>query len=217
MVTVSANPYLAAAGRPNRVSISRTVARPQLRETAPFLFTDYVGARDQQGNPDLLSSQVINADVRFEVFPGAADVVAVSAFFKRFNDQHGHLTGDACLRAVADRLVALAGRGGDRVYRYGGEEFAILLPRTGIHGAHQLANRIVEGFAAAPLQLEGVHQPHRITLSVGLAAFEPTDQSSHDDPAGQDLALTATRLIARADEALYEAKRAGRSRCVTLV
>ena len=69
-----------------RVSLSRTVARPQLRETAPFLFTDYVGARDQQGNPDLRSSQVYNADVRFEVFPGAADVVAVSAFFKRFED-----------------------------------------------------------------------------------------------------------------------------------
>lgn len=138
-------------------------------------------------------------------------------FFKQFNDQHGHLTGDACLRAVADRLVTLAGRGGDRVYRYGGEEFAILLPRTGIHGAHQLANRIVEGFAAAPLQLEGVHQPHTITLSVGLAAFDPSDHSRQGDQAAQDLALTATRLIARADEALYQAKRAGRSRCVTLV
>ncbi len=69
-----------------RASISQTVARPQLRELAPFLFTDYVGARDEQGNKDLKRSSIINADLRFEVFPGAADVLAVSAFFKQFQD-----------------------------------------------------------------------------------------------------------------------------------
>lgn len=69
-----------------RASISRTVARPQLRELAPFLFSDFVGSRDQQGNPDLKQSSVVNADLRFEVFPGAADVVAVSAFYKQFYD-----------------------------------------------------------------------------------------------------------------------------------
>ncbi|MBK8251875.1 MAG: TonB-dependent receptor [Polyangiaceae bacterium] len=69
-----------------RVSISRTVARPQLRELAPFLFTDYVGARDQVGNPNLKVSSIVNGDVRFELFPAAADVVAVSAFYKQFYD-----------------------------------------------------------------------------------------------------------------------------------
>ena len=69
-----------------RASISQTVARPQLRELAPFLFTDYVGARDQVGNPNLKRSQIINADLRFEVFPRAADVLAMSMFFKQFND-----------------------------------------------------------------------------------------------------------------------------------
>lgn len=67
-----------------RASISRTVARPQLRELSPFLFIDYVGARDQQGNPFLKVSQVTNADLRFELFPGAADVVALSVFYKDF-------------------------------------------------------------------------------------------------------------------------------------
>ncbi|MFO0587339.1 MAG: TonB-dependent receptor [Polyangiaceae bacterium] len=69
-----------------RASVSQTVARPQLREVSPFLFTDYVGARDQQGNPDLKASTIVNADLRFEVFPGAADVLAVSAFYKQFKD-----------------------------------------------------------------------------------------------------------------------------------
>lgn len=69
-----------------RASISRTVARPQLRELAPFLFSDFVGSADMQGNPALVQSSVLNADLRFEVFPGAADVLALSAFFKQFED-----------------------------------------------------------------------------------------------------------------------------------
>jgi hypothetical protein len=69
-----------------RASISRTVSRPQLREVAPFLFSDFVGARDLIGNPNLKPASVLNADMRFEVFPGAADVVAISAFYKQFYD-----------------------------------------------------------------------------------------------------------------------------------
>lgn len=67
-----------------RASFSRTVARPQLRELSPVQFLDLGGQRVGQGNPALKVSQVTNADLRFEVFPGAADVVAVSAFFKDF-------------------------------------------------------------------------------------------------------------------------------------
>lgn len=69
-----------------RASISRTVSRPQLREIAPFLFSDFVGSRDLVGNPELLPSSILNADLRFEVFPGAGDVAAVSAFYKQFTD-----------------------------------------------------------------------------------------------------------------------------------
>ena len=136
--------------------------------------------------------------------------------FKRFNDRHGHLAGDACLKAVAQRLVDLAGRGGDRVYRYGGEEFAILLPQTGLHGARLLAERIVEGFASSPLQLEDSDQHHLITVSVGLSCFDPREPQGHKDPPDQETSQMATHLIARADEALYQAKHAGRSRFVSL-
>lgn len=138
--------------------------------------------------------------------------------FKQFNDRHGHPAGDACLRAVAQRLTALVGRGGDRVYRYGGEEFAVLLPATDLAGGRTVAERIVRGFAETPLQLEpepgGDRRCHLITVSAGLACADPRIQPR--SPLGATGTMDATPLIARADEALYKAKHTGRSRFVCL-
>lgn len=69
-----------------RLSATRTVARPQLREMAPFLFTEYFGARDVIGNPNLDRTQITNLDARFEFFPRAGEVLAVSVFHKRFKN-----------------------------------------------------------------------------------------------------------------------------------
>ncbi|MFO7564640.1 MAG: carboxypeptidase regulatory-like domain-containing protein [Enhygromyxa sp.] len=69
-----------------RLSGSRTVARPEFRELAPFEFRDYVGGFDKQGNPNLRSTKIWNADLRFEWFPRTNEVVAISAFFKDFTD-----------------------------------------------------------------------------------------------------------------------------------
>ncbi|AKT39685.1 TonB-dependent receptor [Chondromyces crocatus] len=69
-----------------RLGISKTVARPQLRELAPFVFTDYFGAREILGNPNLKQTSIYNADLRFELFPDTGEVVAVSAFYKQFYD-----------------------------------------------------------------------------------------------------------------------------------
>ena len=69
-----------------RISATRTVARPQLRELSPFVFTDYFGAREITGNPDLKGTSIYNGDVRFELFPAAGEVVAVSGFYKQFYD-----------------------------------------------------------------------------------------------------------------------------------
>ncbi|MDI1445370.1 TonB-dependent receptor [Polyangium sp. 6x1] len=68
-----------------RASVTRTVARPQLRELAPFSFTDYFGAREMQGNPDLDRTTIVNADLRFEFFPTLAEVAAISVFYKDFS------------------------------------------------------------------------------------------------------------------------------------
>ena len=122
--------------------------------------------------------------------------------FKRFNDSHGHLAGDACLQAVAAQLQTLVSRSRDRVYRYGDEEFAVLLPGTDLAGAGQLAQKIVTAFAGTPLELPEFQQQHRITVSVGVSATVPGEASDDD---GQT-------LIARADAALYKAKAGGRSR-----
>jgi len=69
-----------------RASLTRTVARPQLRELAPFAYTDYFGGVQVRGNPELVNTSITNADLRFELFPTSREVVAVSAFYKRFAD-----------------------------------------------------------------------------------------------------------------------------------
>ena len=68
-----------------RLSATRTVARPQLRELAPFVFTEFFGAREILGNPNLDRTRIINLDARFELFPKAGEVIAISAFHKDFD------------------------------------------------------------------------------------------------------------------------------------
>src|SRR5690348_3024551 len=114
--------------------------------------------------------------------------------FKAYNDAHGHPAGDDVLRAVAG---ALAGgvRAGDRLYRYGGEEFALLLAEQSLEAATEAADRLraaVEALAI-PHPAGGV-----LTVSAGVAATSGT-------------ACAPDRLLAEADAALYAAKRAGRN------
>lgn len=117
--------------------------------------------------------------------------------FKRVNDTLGHPVGDEMLRAFAGRLRSLA-REGDRVFRHGGEEFAVVLGDTDLAGAATLAARLVAATAATPFDLS--IGPLEMTCSAGVAALE----------AGDD--LTGAALMVRADSALYRAKREGRNR-----
>ncbi|HUF23330.1 MAG TPA: diguanylate cyclase [Vicinamibacterales bacterium] len=113
--------------------------------------------------------------------------------FKAFNDGHGHQAGDRCLRAVATLLDSIVQRAGDQVARYGGEEFAAMLPETDAEGAASIAERMRQ--AVEGLETEG----GRVTVSFGVATTVATDRSSPN------------ALVAAADAALYEAKRAGRN------
>ncbi|MDO8931251.1 MAG: GGDEF domain-containing protein [Rhodocyclaceae bacterium] len=124
-------------------------------------------------------------------------VMADIDHFKRLNDEHGHLTGDAVLRAVA-RCLAESLRSPDLIARYGGEEFAILLPQTDTAEGRLIAERLrqsVEGMSLAALTAGTVRQ---VTISCGVA------------PLGLDTSLD--KLIAAADGALYRAKEGGRNR-----
>ncbi len=117
-------------------------------------------------------------------------------FFKRINDQYGHLAGDHVLRELA-RLVQNRIRRDEVFARYGGEEFVIVLPETALDGAVALAENICALVAEHRFVFQGERIP--TTISIGCALLEPGDQ-------------TANELIQRADEKLYEAKRGGRNR-----
>lgn len=119
--------------------------------------------------------------------------------FKRFNDQFGHPAGDALLRAVAHRLTDLV-RSIDTVSRYGGEEFAVILPDTGPETALVVAERVRKSFEEKPFPGPN-GRPAFVTISLGVAAA-PTH------------ATDSTDLISLADRALYQAKRQGRNQTV---
>jgi diguanylate cyclase (GGDEF)-like protein/PAS domain S-box-containing protein len=117
--------------------------------------------------------------------------------FKSINDRFGHRAGDDVLRSVAE-LMNRRTRGQDQVGRYGGEEFAILLPETPLDAAREVLERTRQ--AIAELRFEFAGKPVSITASVGVVAVQPGE------------ALEAA--LARADTALYRAKGAGRNRVV---
>ncbi len=121
-------------------------------------------------------------------------------YFKPYNDTYGHQAGDTCLQQVAKSFSEVVHRPGDMLARYGGEEFVVVLPRTDVAGAAEVAEKI-------RAQVEALRIPHTnslvsdlVTISVGVTAMVPTEKSK---PAV---------LVAAADQALYQAKHEGRNR-----
>jgi diguanylate cyclase (GGDEF)-like protein len=119
--------------------------------------------------------------------------------FKAVNDTYGHLVGDRALKEIGDAFKLLL-RDYDLVGRFGGEEFALLLPQTRALDAYRIAERIRSYIAGAPIRAadEPGTDPVRVTVSIGVAAL---------DSYRRDL----TELLAAADGALYRAKQAGRN------
>jgi diguanylate cyclase (GGDEF)-like protein len=114
--------------------------------------------------------------------------------FKHINDQFGHSVGDNVLKSIAAALKSSL-RNVDMVFRYGGEEFMVLLPNTGRDAAGLVGERL--RMAVLELQHHEQNQPIELSISIGCATLQPTE--------GQD------QLLRRADEALYVAKRNGRN------
>ncbi len=117
--------------------------------------------------------------------------------FKRFNDLHGHIAGDDCLRTVAETLSTTLGRAADLVARYGGDEFGAILPETSQDEAVKLANEL--RLMVAGLKLETSGSIAVFTVSIGVATEVPTEQGS------------SAHLIRSADASLYIAKHRGRN------
>lgn len=126
--------------------------------------------------------------------------------FKAFNDHYGHQGGDACLRVVAATVGATIRRAGDLVARYGGEEFAVLLPETDAGGAAAVAERLRQEVEALGLPHAACGRPGGVvTVSVGFASMRPASSRG---------ALGFEALVKAADQALYQAKQAGRNRVI---
>lgn len=119
--------------------------------------------------------------------------------FKQVNDRHGHLAGDKLLKDLATLLQASV-RNTDRVGRWGGEEFVVLLRETGEAGAREVAESLRSKVAEHPFALEG--ELLRLSTSIGIASLDPSA------PDALELAYS------RADLAMYAAKAAGRNRVV---
>jgi two-component system cell cycle response regulator len=120
--------------------------------------------------------------------------------FKSLNDAHGHLAGDNVLRSIGS-ILRNSFRESDTAGRYGGEEFMVILPETGMEAARQKLEFLRKLVASTPFTLAPVTAPVNVTISVGLASFPHDGQGAGD-------------LFACADERMFQAKREGRNRVV---
>lgn len=123
--------------------------------------------------------------------------------FKQFNDLYGHQQGDEVLKTVAKVLTSTLRRPTDQVARWGGEEFAAILPDTDMQGAWMVAEGMRENIEKAFILSTDDGRPLRVTVSVGVAVEAPVMSSCVSD------------FFARADQALYAAKEAGRNKVCT--
>lgn len=119
-------------------------------------------------------------------------------FFKPYNDTYGHLAGDEVLRRVSEAIKSHC-RSGDVAYRYGGEEFLIVLPEQARESGIIMAERLRRAIEGLEIPHGARKSPEAVTISAGVAAAAGKDQK------------TAEALLREADEALYKAKEAGRN------
>jgi len=129
-------------------------------------------------------------------------VIGDTDCFKAYNDRHGHVQGDECLRRIAAEFAAVCRRPADLAARYGGEEFALVLPDTSLEAAANMAEALRRAIELLAIPHAASTVGDRVTVSLGVAALVPRHG---DAPAG---------LIESADRALYDAKQRGRNRCV---
>jgi len=120
--------------------------------------------------------------------------------FKSVNDTHGHDIGDEVLREFANRISANI-RGIDLACRYGGEEFVVVMPDTDVDFAYTIAERLRKSVETTPIEISRAPGALSVTISIGIAASAGGDDN-------------AEKLLHRADQALYRAKREGRNRVI---
>ena len=219
-MAASIREFRANGTAPRTLPKSPILELQELQSVLPLLFTDMQSEKERNAEMtverDALRSETLTDPLTqvanrraLELFKretGGAygQIVVMMAdidFFKKFNDTYGHRFGDEVLRAIA-RAIKSQIRSRDHVFRYGGEEFCVILAESDEHVAHEVGTRICDCVRSMkPGFLQNC--PTKLTISVGVStARRWSGQSVIDE------------LIEQADQALYEAKRTGRDRIV---
>ncbi|HLA36957.1 MAG TPA: GGDEF domain-containing protein, partial [Candidatus Brocadiales bacterium] len=120
--------------------------------------------------------------------------------FKSYNDSYGHQEGDKVLKGLAEVLLRDTRKKIDIAYRYGGEEFVVVLPETNGEQAVVVAERVLKDFRGLDFTPKGIVEPIHLTFSAGVTSFKAGEEGAS--------------LLERADQAMYQAKSAGRNRVV---
>ncbi|WP_460241448.1 diguanylate cyclase [Aurantivibrio infirmus] len=156
----------------------------------------------QDGLLDIGNRRAMEVDIHFthsnalRYHHSYAAVLLDVDYFKKYNDFYGHQAGDDALKAVANSIKNSIRRG-DRLYRYGGEEFLVLMPEATIHQAVEATKRIIETLAFDNIPHE--KSPYgRLSISAGIGTMTNNDKDAWED------------VVAEADEYLYQAKEHGR-------
>ena len=190
--------YLEQLTRQSSITINRANAYSKILQYATI---DALTNLNNRRQFELRLNQEI-ATAKRQNTPLCAMMIDID-FFKKVNDTYGHASGDAVLRGVAS-IIKQVLRESDIPSRYGGEEFAILLPYTKIEEAMIVGERLRSTVENTPITLDSENidsESINVTISMGIAEFNPAE--------------TGEELFARADKALYDAKESGRNRvCV---
>jgi diguanylate cyclase (GGDEF)-like protein len=189
--------YLANLARISAVCLENAVNRERLRLVG--LTDSLTGLYNRRHLQHRLAQEMTRAQ-RYD--QTLACLFIDADHFKQINDRYGHPAGDQVLISLAQRLRRRL-RTSDIATRYGGEEFAVLLPQTDAESACHLAEQIRQEVASEAIRVEG-DCAVQVTVSIGVAAFDGAAEADAD-PAGE-------RLLAAADQAVYRAKFAGRNR-----
>jgi diguanylate cyclase (GGDEF)-like protein len=171
------------------------------REEAVALLREYADSDGLTGiaNRRFFEERLADEFARWQRYGGELSLLLFDLdHFKRINDEFGHVAGDAVLRVMAQRVAGVV-RKQDVFGRFGGEEFALLLPQTPLGEAMRVAEKIRCTIGESAVQVQGIVVP--VTASVGASAARP-------GAAGYEA------MINEADAALYRAKRQGRNRCI---
>jgi diguanylate cyclase (GGDEF)-like protein len=180
-----------------------SIYQKMLKEALAFLEE----ASNKDGLTDIYNRRFLDENLdkefnRAKRYDGKLSIILLDLdYFKKINDEHGHLTGDEVLRQVAHRINTCL-RNPDIVGRYGGEEFLVMLPETDIDGAFQLAERLRNNIFKDPINIDDKNI--FVTISLGVSELR-SDIGSYET------------LINEADRALYQSKAHGRNQTTIYV